>query len=69
MNIQSLSKMEQVVNNNKFLSWDGWTVVHSKKDPVGWSKTNGAFKNSQWYVQNRYEPTQNGWDLPSNLVR
>lgn len=69
MNITSLTQMESIVANNKFLSWDGWTVLHTKLDPVGWTKSNGVFKNSQWHVQNRYEPMENGWVIPQKLVR
>jgi hypothetical protein len=69
MNIESLDQMETIVNKNKFLHWDGWTVVHLKLDPTAWTKTNGVFKNSQWHVQNRYEATESGWQIPSKLVR
>lgn len=69
MNITSLEQMESIVSNNKSLSWDGWTVLQTKPDPTGWAKTNGVFKNSQWHVQNRYDVTENGWQIPSKLVR
>jgi predicted FMN-binding regulatory protein PaiB len=69
MQIKSLEGMESIVENNKSLNWDGWTVVESKKDALGYMKSNGAFINSAWYVQKRYEPTENGWNIPNKLVR
>jgi hypothetical protein len=68
MQITSLDQMESIVANNKSLSWDGWTVLHTKQDTTAWSKTNGVFKNSLWHVQNRYEPIENGWNLPLKLA-
>lgn len=69
MNIVSLEKMEQIVSNNKSLSWDGWTVIESKADPSAWMKPNAMFKNELWHRVNRYEPTNLGWSLPAKLVR
>ena len=33
MIINSLEKMETIVENNKSLSWDGWNVVELIKSP------------------------------------
>lgn len=69
MKVTSLEKMEQIVEQNKALSWDGWTVVQSQPNPIGWSKSNGAFINGSWHTQNRFEPTEQGWDVPGKFVR
>lgn len=69
MNVKSLKKMEQIVAKNHQLSWDGWTVLHSIKNPAGWSSPSGVFVKGKWYIQNRYEPTINGWEIPDKLVR
>lgn len=69
MNIKSLKKMEQIVSRNRQLSWDGWTVVHSFKTPNGWSSPSGAYVDGKWFIQNRYEPTTSGWEIPDKLVR
>ena len=69
MQITSLDQMEAIVETNKSLSWDGWTVVDSKQDPTAYTKTNGAYINSQWHVQKRYEPMENGWDIPNKYMR
>jgi hypothetical protein len=68
MLITSLDKMEQIVNDNKSLTWDGWTVVNYTKSPTAWTKTSGAFVNNSWHTATRYEPTAAGWDLPNRFV-
>lgn len=69
MLVASLEKMETIVENAKALSWDGWTVVETKKDTTAWTKTNGAFINGSWVLQNRFEPTEQGWSIPGKFVR
>lgn len=68
MLITSLDQMEQIVNDNHSLRWDGWTVVNYTKSPTAWTKSNGAFLNGKWYTTNRYEPNQAGWELPNRFV-
>lgn len=69
MKIQSLDRMEEIVAKNKWLKWDGWTVINYRYDPMGWSKKNGAFYKGKWYTVSRYEPTGHGWEIPNKLVR
>jgi hypothetical protein len=69
MNISSLEQMEQIVSNNKSLSWDGWTVVESKLNAAAWMKPNAAFVNNAWYTQNRFVPTEIGWSIPNKFMR
>lgn len=69
MNISSLEKMEQIVSNNKTLSWDGWTVVESKPNAMAWMKPNAAFIKDVWYTQNRFVPTEIGWSIPNKFMR
>jgi hypothetical protein len=68
MVITSLDQMEQIVQSNKSLKWDGWTVVSYAKAPTAWTKVNGAFSKGEWYLTNRYEPNQNGWSIPDRFV-
>jgi hypothetical protein len=68
MLINSLKKMETIVENNKALSWDGWTVVESFKENGAVSK-DGALVNGRWIVQKRYEANSNGWEIPDKFVR
>lgn len=68
MEINSLEQMEQIVENNEALSWDGWTVVHSKPSATAWLKATGAFVNGKWYEQKRFVPGSKGWKLPAKLL-
>jgi hypothetical protein len=66
--IQSLEQMELIVNQNKMLSWDGWTVVSSLPSIKGRTSPDGAYVKGKWYIQKRYEITKNGWDIPNKLL-
>jgi hypothetical protein len=68
MQIKSLEKMETIVKNNKFLIWDGWTVVNSYPSEKGRTSPQGAFVNNKWHLQRRFTPSQNGWDIPDKFV-
>jgi hypothetical protein len=68
MLINSLEKMERIVENNKALTWDGWTVVESLRENGVVSK-DGAYVNGRWIVQKRYEANASGWEIPDKFVR
>jgi len=68
MLIKSLQDMEIIVSNNKDLVWDGWTVVSLKLIDSGLMSKNTVFINNRWYVQKRFELTEEGWDIPNKLV-
>lgn len=69
MLITSLEKMERIVENNKFLSWDGWTVLENRTKENGIMSNEGKLVNGRWIVQKRYEVTADGWEIPNKLVR
>ncbi len=56
--------MEKFVSSNKELSWDGWTVV--KRYPSDKAKTSkqGVRIKGVWYIEQRFEPTSQGWEIP-----
>lgn len=68
MLIKQLEKMESIVSNNKNLTWDGWTVVSLKPVDNGLLSKDGIQINGKWYLQKRFEPTNEGWDVPDKLV-
>lgn len=68
MLINSLEKMEAIVENNKFLSWDGWTVLENRTKENGIMSNEGRYVNGRWIVQKRYELTADGWEIPNKLV-
>lgn len=69
MLINSLEKMESIVENNDSLSWNGWDVIESKVNSTGWMKEDGAFVNGKWYTQKRYNLNEDGWTLPIKLAK
>lgn len=69
MLVSSLEKMEAIVENNKSLSWDGWTVLENKTNENGTMSPDGVLVNGRWIVQKRYEPGTNGWEIPNKFMR
>lgn len=69
MKVTSLEQMETIVSRNKFLRWDGWTVVNSYPSNTAWLKPNGAYRNGKWHLETRFEIKADGWDIPNKLVR
>jgi len=68
MLIKSLEKMEQLVKDNRALSWEGWDVLDRKYYPVAWKSKDGIFYKGTWYLQRKYEVTPDGWHIPKKFV-
>jgi hypothetical protein len=68
MLIQSLEEMETIVKNNDELTWDGWTVVSLKPVDSGIMQKDALFIKDKWYLQKRFELTENGWEIPTKIV-
>ena len=61
--------METIVDNNESLSWDGWNVLEANKSPMAWMQPNAQFIKHEWHIVNRFDITENGWDIPTKLVK
>ena len=68
MIIKELERMEEIVASHKTLSWDGWTVVNQYQSEKGRTSKNGALVDSKWYLQQRFEPGSDGWDIPQKFA-
>lgn len=68
MLIKSLEEMEQIVEKNKSLIWDGWTVVSIQPANNAMMSKDGIKVNGKWCLQKRFEATANGWEIPDKLV-
>lgn len=68
MNITSIEKMEEIVNNNKSLSWDGWTVINKYKSEKGRTSKYGKYIDGAWYMTRRFVPGKNGWEMPERFT-
>lgn len=69
MIIKSLEQMEKIVRTNRFLFWDGWTVVENNFKLNGAVSPNGAYVKGKWIVQHRVEVTEDGWNVPKRFIR
>jgi hypothetical protein len=63
-----LEIMEQIVSNNKFLSWDGWTVVETVPSEKAFYSKFGVYKNSKWQMKKEFIPSIKGWEIPDKYV-
>lgn len=68
MLIKSLEQMEQIVEKNKSLIWDGWTVVNIQLAKNGMMSKDGIKIDGKWYLQKRFDATTEGWDIPDKIV-
>lgn len=69
MLIQSLEKMEQIVEKDRSLYWEGWTVINSYPSKKGSTSQYGAYVKGEWHLQRRFEPTEKGWEIPEGLLK
>lgn len=54
-----------VVEQNRFLSWDGYDIVTRRKSPNGFSDKRGRFVNNEWWIEFRYPLRNDGsWKVP-----
>jgi len=65
MIINSLEKMEKIVNKYDNLSWNGWDVVDRKRSESGRTSTSGVRVDGLWYLQRVFPITKDGWDIPN----
>jgi hypothetical protein len=69
MLISSIEKMEEIVNKNKELKWDGWTVVHFYASDKARTSKFGERINGKWCMVRRFDVTEKGWEISNKLVR
>lgn len=67
MLVNSLEKMEEIVEANPMLSWDGWDVVKHTPTYKGMFSVDGAFKDGQWHKKKVFPITENGWHIPNSI--
>jgi hypothetical protein len=67
--INSLNVMESIVNSNKQLSWDGWTVVETFASDKAYFSKFGIYKNNMWQMKKEFIPSNKGWEIPDKYVR
>jgi hypothetical protein len=68
MFINSLEDMEEIVKNKKFLHWDGWVVIQTFPTDKGRTSKFGLYRNGRWFIQKRFVPGANGWNIPEKFI-
>jgi len=69
MKISDLKKMEEIVDSNPFLYWEGWDVVSTEKDSAAYMNKNAIFQNSEWHKKTVYKNEDGFWNIPDDLLR
>jgi hypothetical protein len=64
MIIKTIEEMESFVSKNKNFFWDGWTVVKRYPSDKGRTSRDGVRIKGVWYIEQRFEPSNNGWTIP-----
>jgi hypothetical protein len=68
MLIKSLEQMESIVKSNKDLSWDGWDVISLKPAESALMSKDGRQIDGKWFLETRFNLTENGWEIPNKIV-
>jgi len=58
-----------IVNNNRSLHWDGWSIIEFKKDNSAEYHQKGSRYNGIWGFAKVYSPDREGWKVPKKYVR
>lgn len=62
-------QIDDFVENNPNMSWDGWTVLVDIPNNAAWMSTTGVQKDGQWYRRHRIEPNENGfYEFPQKAL-
>jgi hypothetical protein len=69
MKITNLQKMESIVDKNKNLFWDGWTVVSFFPSESARTSNKGSLINGKWSIISKYTPNRDGWNIPDKFLR
>lgn len=67
--MNNLEHMERIVELHPQLSWDGWDIVRMYEDNSAYLNKNGIFKDGVWYIKEVYKLENNGWNIPSKIIR
>lgn len=66
--VKTLETMEAIVEKNKQLSWDGWTVVETFPSEKAYYSKFGVYKNNKWQMRKEFIPSIQGWEIPDKYV-
>ena len=69
MLVTKLEHMEEIVESNDDLFWDGWNVVKYTNSRSAMYSVDGVFRNGKWMKKKVFPLTEQGWLLPESLWR
>lgn len=68
MIINNLEQMEKIVAKNKFLKWDGWSVVSFYPSNKARTSKYGAIVDGKWSIVKIFNVDKKGWDIPDKFL-
>lgn len=68
MLVTTLEQMENIVKNNKSLSWDGWSVISKYRSDKARTSKYGKLINGNWYITQKFVPERSGWNIPEKFI-
>ena len=69
MKVTELETMEEIVQNNRRLFWDGWDVYEWVLRRGAELSVNGLLHNNRWgVVKHRVTVDRNGWEVPDGWI-
>ena len=66
--VSSLKIMEDIVDRDPNLDWDGWDVVSHSKRGTNFMNPKAVLRYGQWRRVDRYPVGEEGWIIPETLV-
>lgn len=62
--------MRRIKASNTDTFWDNYDLIIWKKNHIGYTNTNGMFKNNAWGITERVPVNEQGlWKLPKKYVK
>jgi len=66
--VSSLRIMEDIVDRDPDLGWDGWDVLMYSKKHTSFMNKKAVFRDGKWKRVERYPAGEEGWTIPESLV-
>jgi hypothetical protein len=64
-NVADYDTAHKIVEDNKFLEWDGYDITTWRKNPGALMDRRGAFRDGAWGLLYRYPLQDDGtWNIP-----
>jgi hypothetical protein len=70
MLIADMKAMEEIVEKNPELHWEGWNVVRITQGDNAEYQKNGFYNRAtgKWHIREVYKLDGIGWDIPNAVI-